>query len=35
MTIAQAIATHLLAAWIGAAIGVVSMAFLVGAKNDR
>lgn len=35
MTIAQAIGTHLLAAWIGAAIGIFSLALLMGAKNDR
>ena len=35
MTIAQAIATHLLAAWTGAAIGVVSLALLVGGRDVR
>lgn len=30
--IAQAIGTHLLAAWIGAAIGVLALALLVGGR---
>ena len=33
MTIAQTIATHLLAAWIGGAIGVFSLALLMGGKE--
>lgn len=33
MTIAKAIATHLLAAWIGAAIGVMSLAMVIGGKG--
>ena len=33
MTIAQAIATHLLAAWAGAAIGIVSLALLMGGSE--
>ena len=33
MTIAQAIGTNLLAAWIGAAIGVVSLALVMGARG--
>ena len=32
MTIAQAIGTNLLAAWIGAAIGIFSLAMLIGGK---
>ena len=33
MTIAQAIGTHLLAAWIGAEIGVLALALLIGARG--
>lgn len=35
MTTAQAIGTHLLAAWVGAAIGVISLALVMGARDGQ
>jgi hypothetical protein len=35
MTIAQTIATHLLAAWTGAVIGVLALALAMGGRDGR